>query len=69
MLILRKNSCSLGVPEDLDVEIETGEPTYYEAGERWYITVLIYHEGEMVACANVDIDTLEPINNIYIYSE
>ena len=37
--------------------------------ERWYITVLIYHEGEMVACANVDIDTLEPINNIYIYSE
>ena len=37
MLILRKKqlqeiSRSLGVPEDLDVEIETGEPTYYEAG-------------------------------------
>ena len=66
---LQEISRSLGVPEDLDVEIETGEPTYYEAGERWYITVLIYHEGEMVACANVDIDTLGPINNIYIYSE
>ena len=61
-------SQSLGVPDDLDVEIRTGEPEYYEAGDFLYIMVSIYHDGKLVACANVDIATLKLINNIYIYS-
>ena len=61
-------SQSLGVPDDLDVEIQTGEPEYYEAGDFLYIMVSIYHDGKLVACANVDIATLKLINNIYTYS-
>ena len=61
-------SQSLGVPDDLDVEIRTGEPEYYEAGDFLYIMVSIYHDGKLVACANVDIATLKLINNIYTYS-
>lgn len=66
---LKEIGRSLRIPDDLEVRAEVGEPTYYEAGDLWYITVVFYHGDEMVACANVDVDTLEMINNIYIYSE
>lgn len=66
---LKEIGRSLRIPDDLEFRAEVGEPTYYEAGDLWYITVVFYHDDEMVACANVDVDTLEMINNIYIYSE
>lgn len=65
---LKEIGRSLGIPDDLEVRAEVGEPTYYEAGGRWYVTVLFYHNDMMVASANVDINTLEKINNIYTYS-
>lgn len=65
---LKQIALSLGVPDGLEIRSEVGEVGYYEAGERRYVSVSFYHEDEMVACANVDVDTLETINNIYTYS-
>lgn len=65
---LKQIARSLGIPDGLEIRSEVGEVSYYEAGECRYVSVLFYHEDEMVACANVDIDTLEMINNVYTYS-
>lgn len=66
---LQEIAASLGVPEDVDVEITvSGDPYYWEAGQRWLVYVEIYQDGEFVAGASVDRDTKEPVRDIYTYN-
>ena len=58
----------LGVPDELNVEISQDPPVYWEAGECWTIYVTVYHAGAMVAAANVDLDTAEPVKDIWQYT-
>ena len=59
---------ALGVPRILDVQVSVSNRSYWDAGERWLIQVSFYHNGEMVAGASVDADTLELCRNIMVYS-
>lgn len=58
----------LGVPDELNVEISQDAPVYWEAGECWTIYVTVYHAGAMVAAANVNLDTAEPVKDIWQYT-
>lgn len=62
-------AASLGVPEDVNVEVTvSGDPYYWDAGQRWLVNVEVYQDGNFVAGAAVDRDTKEPIRNIYNYN-
>ncbi len=58
----------LQVPEDAQVEITQGDPYYWQAGERWLISVGVYENGDYVAGAAFDPVTQEMCTNIFIYS-
>lgn len=60
---------SLGIPDDLPVEIEVGTPYYWEGGDMDLIQVDFYHEGEYVAGAAFKPYTEEMVRNMYQYSE
>ena len=66
---LQEIAASLGVPEDVNVEVTvSGDPYYWDAGQRWLVNVEVYQDGNFVAGAAVDRDTKEPIRNIYNYN-
>ena len=39
-----------------------------QSGECWTIYVTVYHAGAMVAAANVNLDTAEPVKDIWQYT-
>ena len=60
---------ALGVPESLDVQVSVGDRrTYWDAAGIWLIDISFYYNGEMVAGALFDADTLELGRNITMYS-
>lgn len=59
----------LKVPDNLEVTVEQGNSYYWSAGEVWVINVVFLHNGEYVAEATVNVETLEQVKNIRIYSE
>ena len=58
----------LMVPVDLQVETVQSEPYYWDSGEIWLVNVEFYYNGNMVAGATVDAETLEAVRNIFVYS-
>lgn len=64
--ILRKD---LKVPDNLEVTVEQGNSYYWDAGGIWVINVAFLHNGQYVAEATVNVQTLEQVRNIKIYSE
>lgn len=60
---------ALGIPDDLPVKIEIGDPYYWEGGDMDLIQIDFYHEGEFVAGAAFKPFTEEMARNIYQYSE
>lgn len=66
--MLEKVSRDLGVPENLAVEIEQSNASYWDAGERWLIQVWVYYQGKIVAHAHVDATTGELMRNIFMYT-
>ena len=60
---------ALGIPDDLPVEIEIGDPYYWEGGDMDLIQIDFYHEGDYVAGAAFKPYTEEMARNIYQYSE
>lgn len=59
---------ALGVPDSLDVEISVSDRYYWSAGTRWLIQVSFTRDGEIVAGAAFDADTLEIVRDILMYS-
>ena len=64
---LKELAQSLGVPEDLDVEIRQSEPYYWDAGERWLVQVDISQNGAYAGAA-FDASSLEMVRSIYLYN-
>lgn len=64
---IREVSRSLNVPDDLEVEIQVGEPFYWEVGQSWLANVSVMHGGQLIAAANVDVDTKELKTGILTY--
>ena len=60
---------SLGIPDDLSVELVISEPYYWEAGEVEIAQVDFYHNGELVAGASFKTYSDIMIRNIFMYSE
>ena len=60
---------ALGILDDLPVEIEIGDPYYWEGGDMDLIQIDFYHEGDYVAGAAFKPYTEEMARNIYQYSE
>lgn len=60
---------SLGIPDDLYVDIEVGAPFYWEGGGMDLVQVDFYHDGEIVAGAACKPYTDEITRSIYSYSE
>lgn len=60
---------ALGIPDDLPVEIEIGDPYYWEGGDMDLIQIDFYHEGDYAAGAAFKPYTEEMARNIYQYSE
>ena len=59
---------TLGVPNILDVQFCVGNRYYWDAGARWLIQIDLYYNGELIAGAAFDADTLELCRNIMMYS-
>lgn len=59
---------ALRVPSSLDVQLSISNRYYWDVGERWLIQVSITYNGEIVAGAAFDADTLEMVRDILIYS-
>ena len=60
---------SLGVPDEIIVSCEAGEPFYWEAGGRWLVSMGLYDEnGIFLAGAEIDPDTLELEREIAPYN-
>lgn len=60
---------SLGVPDEITVSCEAGEPFYWEAGGRWLVSMGLYDEnGTFLAGAEIDPDTLELEREIAPYN-
>lgn len=58
---------ALGIPDDMPVEIEIGDPYYWEGGDMDLVQIDFYHEGEYVAGAAFKPYTEEMARNIYQY--
>lgn len=66
---LQEIAAALGVPEDVNAVVTvSGDPYYWDAGQRWLVNVEVYQDGKFVAGASVDRDTKEPIRDIYTYN-
>ncbi len=65
---LKEIAKGLRVPNWLNVEYEQSEPYYWAAGERNLIYVRILHNGVSVATVAVDVDTLEFVKDILMYT-
>lgn len=60
---------ALGIPEGLDVQVSIGDRiTYWDAAGMWLVDISFYYNGEMVAGALFNADTLELGRNITMYS-
>lgn len=60
---------SLGVPDDLEVIIEQGNPSYWEIGAVWLTYVSVYYKDTIIASVNANSFTTEFVNEICMYSE
>lgn len=58
---------SLGIPDDLSVDVEVSDPYYWEGGGMDLVQVDFSHEGEYAAGAACKPYTDEIARNIYIY--
>lgn len=58
---------SLGIPDDLPVDVEVSDPFYWEGGGMDLVQVDFYHEGEYAAGASCKPYTEEIARNIYVY--
>lgn len=58
---------SLGIPDDLPVDVEVSNPFYWEGGGMDLVQVDFYHEGEYAAGASCKPYTEEIARNIYVY--
>ena len=59
---------TLGVPEELEVEVEQSLPYYWEGAGYWLIYVSFLYQGECVAAVEADAVTGEPLKGFYHYS-
>ena len=57
----------LNIPEDADVTCSVGEPRYWENGQIYVAGVGFSENGEYVAGADVNVDTLELARSIVMY--
>ena len=64
---LEKMKRALKIPEDLQVEVQIGEPYYWDGGDMDLVQVDFYHEGEYVAGAAFEPYKEELVRNIYQY--
>ena len=59
----------LRVPDTPEVTVTQDAPSYWDAGQRWLVQVTFYNsDGEMIAGAAFDEQTMEMCRNIYMYS-
>lgn len=58
----------LRIPEGREITWEQGEPYYWDAGVCWLISVMAYENGEFVAGADFNGETMEMCRNIFTYS-
>lgn len=58
----------LGVSSAVEVSFELGEVYYWDAVGEWLVPVSIYSGGNVIASADVDADTGEPVRNINMFS-
>ena len=65
---LQSIKAALGVPEDLETDIEQDEAYYWDAGQCWLVYISVYHDGDIIAAASVDADTGELVKDMWIYS-
>ena len=61
-------ACSLGIPDNVEVENMQSEVYYWFAGDIYLTNIEFYKSGDMVACATVNALTGEHVRNIFIYS-
>ncbi len=66
---LRMICQDLWVPDELDVIVKVDEPYYWDATEQWIVPISIFHNGTLVASADIDADTKETLRNIMMYQE
>ena len=59
---------ALGIPDTADVTCTIGEPSYWAAGDRTLIYVSFEEDGDFVAGASFDADTLEAVRSVSMYS-
>ena len=60
---------SLGVPDEITVSCEAGEPFFWEAGNCWLVSMGLYDEnGTFLAGAEINPDTLELEREIAPYN-
>lgn len=57
----------LNIPEDADVTCSVGEPIYWENNQIYVAGVGFSENGEYVAGADVNVDTLELVKSIVMY--
>ena len=61
----------LMIPDDLETEdrIFDDAPNYWEGAGIWTVTCEFYHDGQLIACADVDRETGELARSIMAYEQ
>ena len=61
----------LRIPDDLETEdrIFDDSPNFWEGAGIWTVTCEFYHDGQLVACADVNQETGELARNIMVYEQ
>ena len=61
----------LRIPDDLETEdrIFDDDPNFWEGAGIWTVTCEFYHDGQLVACADVNQETGELARNIMVYEQ
>ena len=61
----------LRIPDDLETEdrIFDDAPNFWEGAGIWTVTCEFYHDGQLVACADVNQETGELARNIMVYEQ
>ena len=61
----------LRIPDDLETEdrIFDDAPNYWEGAGIWTVTCEFYHDGQLIACADVNQETGELVRNIMVYEQ
>ena len=65
---LDRLKAQLRVPDDLNVTVEQYDNGYWDVGECYLVQVNFLYEGKIVAAAQVDVNTAEPVKEILTYS-